>query len=112
MDWEGGTIGAIVPALMGHGEAGRASPWPFSFSQFPIVKPKKTAADAEHRRLSLFCFRVGSGLREQFFDDTPVTHQGDRTARAGVVFHGGIDPEVVVEACCNVIWRDSLVSRT
>ena len=30
MDWEGGTIGAIVPALMGHGEAGRASPWPFS----------------------------------------------------------------------------------
>ena len=26
MDWEGGTIGAIVPALMGHGEAGRASP--------------------------------------------------------------------------------------
>jgi hypothetical protein len=31
MDWEGGTIGAIVPALMGHGEAGRASPWPFSF---------------------------------------------------------------------------------
>ena len=41
MDWEGGTIGAIVPALMGHGEAGRASPWPFSFSQFPIVKPKK-----------------------------------------------------------------------
>ncbi len=30
MDWEGGTIGAIVPAMMGHGEAGRASPWPFS----------------------------------------------------------------------------------
>ena len=29
MDWEGGTIGAIVPALMGYGEAGRASPWPF-----------------------------------------------------------------------------------
>lgn len=29
MDWEGGTIGVIVPALMGHGEAGRASPWPF-----------------------------------------------------------------------------------
>ena len=33
MDWEGGTIGAIVPALMGHGEAGRASPWPFSFGR-------------------------------------------------------------------------------
>ena len=32
MDWEGGTIGAIVPALMGHGEAGRASPWPFSYT--------------------------------------------------------------------------------
>jgi hypothetical protein len=30
MDWEGGTNGAIVPALMGYGEAGRASPWPFS----------------------------------------------------------------------------------
>lgn len=26
MDWEGGTVGAVVPALMGHGEAGRASP--------------------------------------------------------------------------------------
>ena len=38
MDWEGGTIGAIVPALMGHGEAGRASPWPFSFSM-ALKKP-------------------------------------------------------------------------
>jgi len=31
MDWEGGTIGTIVPELMGCGEAGRASPWPFFF---------------------------------------------------------------------------------
>ncbi len=36
MDWEGGTIGAIVPALMGHGEAGRASPWPFFFADAAI----------------------------------------------------------------------------
>ena len=110
MDWEGGTIGAIVPALMGHGEAGRASPWPFSFQQFPILKTKETAADAVHRRLSLLCLAVGGGLREQFLDDAPVTHQSDRTARAAVVLHGGIDSEVVVEACRNVIWRDSLVS--
>ncbi|TWU39925.1 hypothetical protein Q31b_32410 [Novipirellula aureliae] len=32
MDWEGGTISVIVPALMGHVEAGRASTWPFFFA--------------------------------------------------------------------------------
>jgi len=60
MDWEGGTIGAIVPALMGHGEAGRASPWPFSFpfchpdKTIGQLKPaQKTAAKALLRRLSL-----------------------------------------------------------
>ncbi|TWT82836.1 hypothetical protein CA13_42990 [Planctomycetes bacterium CA13] len=37
MDWEGGTIGVIVPALMGHGEAGRASPWPFFFGHSLMV---------------------------------------------------------------------------
>ncbi len=30
MDWEGGTMGAIVLAMMGHVEAGRASSWPFT----------------------------------------------------------------------------------
>ena len=36
MDWEGGTNGAFVPHLMGHGEAGRASPWPFFYALIEV----------------------------------------------------------------------------
>lgn len=110
MDWEGGTIGAIVPALMGHGEAGRASPWPFFFDsaccKHPDLSPetKETAADTAYRRLCLSYPATGCGLREQVLDYPAVSHQGDRSASVGVVFHGWIDTEVVIETRRNVIW--------
>lgn len=61
MDWEGGTIGAIVPALMGHGEAGRASPWPFSLRQ-PRSDKKAAAPESLGRLPSFHNDRLG--LRE------------------------------------------------
>jgi hypothetical protein len=51
MDWEGGTNGAIVPALMGHGEAGRASPWPFSCADVLDLHPKAPTQNSRRRKL-------------------------------------------------------------
>jgi|GEM_PF-2893858 hypothetical protein len=71
MDWEGGTIGAIVPALMGYGEAGRASPWPFFLCQ-----PRITG---------------NLQLRKQLCDYFPVSYKCDGSTSVAVKLRCRID---------------------
>ena len=122
MDWEGGTIGAIVPALMGHGEAGRASPWPFFFAH--VVDP---IADVSARRNSHErqppehrlggCFRCWHARGHRCAKRTVGRSTlPSRTSVIGrPVFESyssaGIDAQVVVEAGRDIVGRDSFVSR-
>ena len=109
MDWEGGTIGAIVPALMGHGEAGRASPWPFFFANAAIRCVRVNSKKQKNGRPSIawatvfFLDAEDISLREELVDHIAVADQGDGATRIRVVLKAGIDAQVVVEAGSDIV---------